>query len=227
MYSEEISVSVIIPTYKDWSRLYLCLKALSNQSLNDTFEILVVNNAPNDITPKDLIIPENCSILSESRPGSYAARNKALSIAKGNIILTTDADCIPPKNWIKIITSYFTKETGMVVGMAPLKSTYWWLSSFISMDALTADILAYGSLGWGHAVACAGRNFAYRKSVFMEVNGFSGINHIITGDDDLFLQKVAKMTNWKIQFSTNLTKSEFFMYMKNLLNYLNTDIVIF
>ena len=60
-----------------------------------------MNNAPNDITPKDLIIPENCSILSESRPGSYAARNKALSIAKGNIIAFTDSDCIPDKDWLK------------------------------------------------------------------------------------------------------------------------------
>ena len=45
------------------------------------------------------------------------------------------------------------------------------------------------------------------KKVFLEVNGFSGIEHIITGDDDLFLQKVKRETNWSIQFSYDLESS--------------------
>ena len=210
-------ISVIVCAHNEQDTIINCLDALLSQTYaQDKTEIIVVNDRSTDNTgdviseyihrhPNLKIISINDKIEGLS-PKKYAL-SQGIAVAKGNIILTTDADCIPPKNWIKIITSYFTKETGMVVGMAPLASTSWWLSSFISMDALTADILAYGSLGWGHAVACAGRNFAYRKSVFMEVNGFSGINHIITGDDDLFLQKVAKMTNWKIQFSPELESS--------------------
>jgi GT2 family glycosyltransferase len=94
-------VSIIIPTYKDWDRLQLCLDALNNQSVSkDIFEIIVVNNEPNISTPNHLVIPENCSIVEEIEPGSYAARNKALSIAKGDIIGFTDSDCIPDMNWI-------------------------------------------------------------------------------------------------------------------------------
>jgi glycosyltransferase involved in cell wall biosynthesis len=100
-------VSIIIPTYNDWHRLSLCLKALSEQSmdLND-FEIIVVNNNANDKTPDDYFIPVNCTVLVERKPGSYAARNAALKIAKGEVIGFTDSDCIPDKDWISNAYDY-------------------------------------------------------------------------------------------------------------------------
>jgi len=52
-------------------------------------------------------------------------------------------------------------------------------------------------------VTCTGRNLAYRKSVFEQVNGFQKISHSLSGDDDLFLQTVKKQTNWKINYSLN------------------------
>ena len=95
-------ISVIIPTYHDWPRLSKCLDALNSQNYpKSNFEILVVNNDPKDQTPNDFIVPENCKILSESKPGSYAARNHAIKVAKGDIFAFTDSDCIPDKDWLK------------------------------------------------------------------------------------------------------------------------------
>ncbi len=103
-----MTVSIIIPTYKDWTRLELCLQALENQTYaKELFEIIVVNNAPEDLMPKDFRVPANCSVITESKPGSYAARNSALLISKGTIIGFTDSDCIPDKNWIKNAVSFF------------------------------------------------------------------------------------------------------------------------
>ena len=78
--------------------------------------------------------------------------------------------------------------------------TKWWLSGFLCIDALLADLIAYGSLGWGHAITCTGRNLAYRRSVYNEIDGFSGIDHLMSVDDDVFMQKIAKNTSWKIKF---------------------------
>lgn len=106
-------VTVIIPTYNDWKRLGVCLDALRRQSYPaESFEVLVVNNNPDDEVPVTLDIPSNTSILREPRPGSYAARNAALRAAKGNIIAFTDSDCIPDTDWIRNAVSHFEKHPG-------------------------------------------------------------------------------------------------------------------
>jgi glycosyltransferase involved in cell wall biosynthesis len=100
-------VSIIIPTYNDWVRLSKCLNALEQQNFSkEKFEIIVVNNNPDDPVPNGFFIPENCSVITEQKPGSYAARNAALKIAKGEIVGFTDSDCIPDNNWIRNAVNY-------------------------------------------------------------------------------------------------------------------------
>ncbi len=95
-----IVVSVIIPTYKDWPRLKLCLDALCKQTYpQDQFEVIVVNNDPDDSCPFELPA-NNMKIIEEAKPGSYAARNAGIKIAKGEILAFTDSDCIPDERWI-------------------------------------------------------------------------------------------------------------------------------
>lgn len=94
-------VSIVIPTYKDWARLQLCLKALCLQTYpSSSFEVIVVNNNADDLVPDDLICPASTTVINEIKPGSYAARNAGLAIAKGQIIGFTDSDCIPDINWV-------------------------------------------------------------------------------------------------------------------------------
>lgn len=100
-------VSVIIPTYRDWRRLSLCLDALAKQTYpKEMFEVIVINNDPDDKAPEDFLLPENCKVIVEEKPGSYAARNTGLRMAKGEIIGFTDSDCIPDKDWIKNAITY-------------------------------------------------------------------------------------------------------------------------
>ncbi len=101
-------VTIIIPVYKDWDRLSLCLQSLAGQGYPyESFEIIVVNNDTPDNIPKNYFIPVNCSIITETKAGSYSARNAALKLAKGEIIGFTDSDCIPDKNWINNAVKYF------------------------------------------------------------------------------------------------------------------------
>ncbi|WP_161597060.1 glycosyltransferase family 2 protein [Dyadobacter flavalbus] len=104
-------VSIIIPTYKDWDRLLLCLKALEEQTFPASdFEIIVINNNPADLVPENYPAPANCQIVTEARPGSYAARNAGIRLAKGDIIGFTDSDCIPAKDWIYNAVDYLKKH---------------------------------------------------------------------------------------------------------------------
>lgn len=104
-------ITVIIPTYHDWNRLQLCLDALEKQSLGlSKFEIIIVNNDPNDDVPSNLSLPKNCIITSEAKAGSYAARNKAIGLAKGDVFAFTDSDCQPECNWLEKSVEHFRKD---------------------------------------------------------------------------------------------------------------------
>lgn len=102
-------VSIIIPTYRDWGRLSLCIKALRHQTYpSDHFEVIIINNDPNDPVPANYGLPDNFRIISEGRPGSYAARNKGIIEANGDILGFTDSDCIPHPTWIEHAAKKFS-----------------------------------------------------------------------------------------------------------------------
>ncbi len=95
-------ISVIIPVFNDAQRLEKCLDSLENQTFpKDRYEIIIVDNA-STVDLKGLVNRyKNCHYLYEAKPGSYAARNKGLSSATGEIIAFTDSDCIPATDWIE------------------------------------------------------------------------------------------------------------------------------
>lgn len=104
-------ITVIIPTYRDWKRLSYCIDALDKQSYpNTSFEVIIVNNDPSDQVPAEYYLPANFTITSESLQGSYAARNKGISLAKGEVFAFTDSDCIPDTNWLKNAVAFFEQN---------------------------------------------------------------------------------------------------------------------
>lgn len=95
-------VSVIIPVHNDAELLAGCLQALNIQTYpRNLYEIIVVDNASEDDIKKPVKSFPGVTLAYERKPSSYAARNKGISLAKGEILAFTDADCIPEKNWIE------------------------------------------------------------------------------------------------------------------------------
>ncbi|MEI4470690.1 glycosyltransferase [Frigidibacter sp. MR17.24] len=105
---------MIIPVYHDWADAQICADALAAQTRRPD-EVIFVNNAPADPAPAGFRLPPGGRVLDEARPGSYAARNRALDAAgigtgqEGNgpdasggagVIFFTDADCTPAPGWI-------------------------------------------------------------------------------------------------------------------------------
>ena len=207
---KEPFVSVIIAAHNESQYIETCLDSILNQNYpHEKIEIIIVNDRSEDATAMILNKYEKNNALirvltiSECEPKLSPKKNaltKAINIAKGEIIATTDADCKTSPQWLKKGISYFTSETGMVVGLAPLNPTSWLISPLVCIDAIVGGITAYGTLGWNHAVTCTGRNFFYRKKLFDEIAGFSGIDHILMGDDDLLMMKMKKETDCTIRF---------------------------
>jgi cellulose synthase/poly-beta-1,6-N-acetylglucosamine synthase-like glycosyltransferase len=97
-------VSIIVPFYgKSDSQLLKCINALNSQSYpSDKFEIIIVDNNIRQLFFSKSISSVTIRVYHEIRPGSYAARNKGISVAKGAILAFTDSDCIPEKKWLEV-----------------------------------------------------------------------------------------------------------------------------
>lgn len=111
--------SVIIPTYKDWDRLSLCIECLVNQKNERVeFEVIIVDNATNHDPPHDLnkYSDRQLKILHEPRPGSYAARNSGAKLANGKYLAFTDADCLPDAQWLQNAWQTFRSENCDLIG---------------------------------------------------------------------------------------------------------------
>jgi len=126
-------------------------------------------------------------------PNKKKAIELGLAQAKGEIIVTTDADCLAPKDWLLLIAAAFDNpHIKMVCGPVAFHQEKNLLQKFQSLDFLgMMGITGAGAqLGW-HYMA-NGANLAYRKQVFKEVNGYAGDEDLASGDDMFLVQKVAK-----------------------------------
>lgn len=112
-------LSVIIPVYNDGLNLMRCLDALERQTLDKSrYEIIVVDNGSTDDLESRLGSRPTVRLVSEHKPGSYAARNKGILSSKGDILAFTDSDCIPNEDWLeKGLLSFLAKDNiGFVAG---------------------------------------------------------------------------------------------------------------
>ncbi|MBW3466595.1 glycosyltransferase [Arthrospiribacter ruber] len=165
--------SVVVPTYQD-SKLCLLLDALGKQTLDFKFwEVIIVNNDPENSIVLNQSYGFPITMETETKAGSYAARNKGLKTAKGEVMAFTDSDMLPDANWLEIAYTRFqedkNRELGILTGPVPL--------FFKNPNKLTAaevyekytgfDFESYAKEG-----ACGAGNWFSYKSVMEEFGGF-------------------------------------------------------
>lgn len=112
-------VSIIIPVYNDLIKLKICLDALESQTYSHgNFEVIVVDNRSEEDVKSLVAQFVQATYAFESISGSYAARNQGLSIAKGQVLGFTDADCVPDVDWIEkgVQRLLGTPDCGLVAG---------------------------------------------------------------------------------------------------------------
>jgi GT2 family glycosyltransferase len=115
-----MKVSVIVPTFRDWDQLSLCVSALKNQTYpQKLLDVIIVNNDPNSDSV-NLNLPNNYKLINEKKPGSYAARNSGLKISKGDVVAFTDSDCQPDAYWIEKAVSRLNGGADRVAGHVEL-----------------------------------------------------------------------------------------------------------
>lgn len=201
-------VTVVVAARNEERRIEACLTALLAQTYpQNRTQVIIVNDRSTDRTGERVrrIVSEHEHVMQiaiDNVPPGVSPKKQALARgiehARGDLIFTTDADCAPPPDWLRQTVPLFTEDVGVVVGAAPLHAGEGILSRMLALESLATACVAAGAAGWNIGVTCSGRNFAYRKAVYEQVNGFAAFAHSLSGDDDLFLQRVSRETDWSI-----------------------------
>jgi cellulose synthase/poly-beta-1,6-N-acetylglucosamine synthase-like glycosyltransferase len=193
-------ISVIIPARNEEANIPLLLNALSQQTYSkEFFEIIVVDDFSDDDTaevvkkfslPNLILIQPGVSSKSSSKKRSIEAGIKK---AKGELIVTTDADCTPSTRWLETIHNFYVKNDAVFIA-APVKFSHdkSILQIIQVLDFLTLQGITAASVSANFHTMCNGANLAYKKEAFHKVNGFEGIDKVATGDDMLLMHKIWK-----------------------------------
>ncbi|MFM2358467.1 MAG: hypothetical protein RLY16_460 [Bacteroidota bacterium] len=193
-------VTIIIPARNEAKNIGACLQSILAQTYPAShLEILVVDDHSTDETAS--IIDGFSTVRRVNladyplEPGKQAYKKKAIDVAislsKGALIVTTDADCIASPGWIATLVSAQI-QTGasllvMPVQYHPIVTA---MDIFQALDFMTLQGITGASVHRGMHSMCNGANLAYTRKAFEAVGGFSGIDHIASGDDMLLMHKI-------------------------------------
>jgi cellulose synthase/poly-beta-1,6-N-acetylglucosamine synthase-like glycosyltransferase len=199
--------TVIIPARNEAANIKACVDSILNQDYpTDAFEIIVIDDFSEDDTA--FIVTALSQQYSQVRliqladhckdGETLAYKKKAIEIAvaeaKGDWILTTDADCIVPKKWLLLYNAYIQEHQPCFVA-APVMfiKTAGILNQFQVLDFLALQGITAAAVGAGKHSMSNGANLGFEKTAFIAVGGYQGVDHIASGDD-MFLMHKMKQT---------------------------------
>ena len=201
-----IKISVVIAARNEKENIGKLLASIEKQTYpNHLFEVIVVDDhsTDNTATVVNSFLFAKLINLQFDNINSYKKKaiETGIAAASGDLIVTTDADCIVQENWLKTIAA-FKEKTNAVFIAAPVKMEYRsdLLQTFQTLDFLVLQGITAASVQKRIHNMCNGANLAYERKVFFEVNGFAGIDHIASGDDMLLMQKISQHFHGKISY---------------------------
>ncbi len=201
------AVSIVICAKNEYEKLKKYLPAVLDQDYPE-YEVVVVNDASDDnshelLTEYAMAHKKLQVVHIEKDLNFFKGKKFPLSIgiksAKNEILLLTDADCQPRSNqWIRSIAQAYDHQTEVVIGYSPYKLKRTLLNMLIRFDTLHIALQYLSFAKAGIPYMGVGRNLSYKKSLFYQQKGFISHYAIHSGDDDLFINQVARRKNTSV-----------------------------
>jgi glycosyltransferase involved in cell wall biosynthesis len=203
--SSEPPVSVIICARNESQNLEAFLPAILEQDY-PLYEVIFVDDASTDDTTEIVsrltfkykhlyhtYIPTGSKNLSRKKLGVTLG----IKAAKYDTLLFTEADCRPDgPDWIRCMARHFTDKSTIVLGFSALEK---YPSKYASYDYFFSNLQMISLALKGHPYMGNGRNLAYSKNWFIQQKGFSGSNFLDAGEDDLFINEIARKDNLSVE----------------------------
>ena len=206
-------VSIIIPARNEEGNIAACLSAiLRNSYPASLIEIIVIDDHSTDNTAAivrnfDLPNVKCLSMANFLKPNESlnAYKKKALEIgiahSSGELIITTDADCIAPPEWLTNIAARFQKDDSvMIVGPVSFTCNGSLLETFQSLDFMSMQGITAAAHRLRLGNMSNGANLAFSRDAFQQVGGYRDIDHLASGDDFLLMVKMQRMFPGRIGY---------------------------
>jgi cellulose synthase/poly-beta-1,6-N-acetylglucosamine synthase-like glycosyltransferase len=203
-------VTVLVPFRNEEKNILNVLNSLESQDYPEhKYEVIFIDDNSSDNSKEILeknIRKSNFKVLSVPLSYSDKAHKKrairfGIENSKGEIIVTTDADCIHSEKWLSTLLSFMKKDVGFVSGPVEFISSNNLFDKFQKLEFAGLVITGAGLIGNNMPVICNAANIAYRKKAFDAVGGFSFQMDLSSGDDELLMQKIFHDTDYKIVFA--------------------------
>lgn len=213
--SQNLPITLIVCASNEDANLRKNLSTWLNQQYHlngkPNFEVLVVNDNSEDdsfyfLNEMEKIYPHLhvVHLIQKAKliPGKKFALSMGIKSAKNEHLLLTDADCTPAsEHWLATMVSNFSAQHKIVLGYGAYTKYDGLLNKMIRFETMHTAMQYLSFALAKMPYMGVGRNLAYNKSLFIKNKGFSSHHHIISGDDDLFVNQVADNQNTSIEIS--------------------------
>ena len=193
-------LSIIIAAKNEESNISSLINSLEQLNYpKENLEIIIVDDSSTDktveIIQSNISNKQNYKLIAASNK-SFAGKKGALAIgidiAANNFIVITDADCKPEKYWLNTIAGKLDEGFDFVFGIAPIESGKTLVEKISAFENLRNTYLSISAVGLNIPFSGAARSFAFRKTSFKRVGGYSNTTETLSGDDDLLLREAVK-----------------------------------
>lgn len=201
-------VSVVICARDEAANLAKNLPGVLVQEYVDKHELILVNDNSIDETKyliealqKDFPQLQMLELKQEAKfiTGKKFPLSMGIKSAKYDIVLLTDADCVPASEfWMQKMVSRFQHGAEIVLGYGAYYKRKGLLNKIIRFETFHTAMQYFSYALAGIPYMGTGRNLAYKKAVFIRNKGFSAHNHLPGGDDDLFINAAATSRNTEV-----------------------------
>jgi poly-beta-1,6-N-acetyl-D-glucosamine synthase len=196
------SASIIIAARNEEKNLPNLIEDLSKQDYPlDKLEIIIVNDRSTDKTSEllneankkyEFINSINITKTSSEMTPKKNALNRGILKSKGEIIVSTDADCRVGKSWVMSMVNSTLKSNGISIGYSKVSASSLF-EKYQLIDFLGIIISNAGASGWGCFWSGTGQNLAYFREDYDNINGFESVRNEVSGDDMYLVQSISKI----------------------------------
>lgn len=211
-YQPATRITVLVPARNEELNIHACIDSILAQDYPpELCECIIIDDHSEDrtaaivrtYTDPRLKLLSLQTILPDGAVNSYKKKaiEAGVAEANGELIVTTDADCLVPPAWLRTIAATYEKTRPcLIAGPVCMSHLQGWLPAFQALDFLSLQGITAASVYKGFHSMCNGANLAYTRNAFHSVDGYQGIDHLASGDDMFLMHKIAQQFPGKISY---------------------------
>jgi glycosyltransferase involved in cell wall biosynthesis len=191
-------VSVVVACRNEEKNLPELLKHIIEQDYpGKLFEVIIVDDNSTDSTgiiASDYTGKINLISVNNKGTGKKHAIKTGIEASSGNLIITTDADCVMGKGWIRTIAAFYEEnKPEMIICPVQLEASRGFFAPFQELEFLSLQGISAGTASSGNGTMCNGANLAFTKEAYLR--NIANMHFEIASGDDIFLLHSMKKQN--------------------------------